>query len=130
MDRIREQQNIVSGRKRVANEVPLDHIDPDPLGLACEPAPRYLASTRQFEQGAAQRWVPSEGGEQDGTRTASNIEQPPMPRKVVIGRQRPCRRRGKGFDSSRENLLFLGTKLTELRPAPALTASSRASQAG
>src|SRR6516162_4116595 len=65
----------------------LDHVDPDPLGLACEPTTRHLASTRQLEQSAAQRRVPSQDGEQERAGAASNVEQPAMPRKLVIGRQ-------------------------------------------
>ena len=87
MDRIGEQQNIVSGRQRVTDEVSLDHVDPDPLGLACEPTTRHLASARQLEQSAAQRRVPSQDGEQERAGAASNVEQPAMPRKLVIGRQ-------------------------------------------
>ena len=87
MDRIGEQQNIVSGRQRVTDEVSLDHVDPNPLGLACEPTTRHVASTRQLEQGAAQRRVPSQDGEQERAGAASNVEQPAMPRKLVIGRQ-------------------------------------------
>jgi hypothetical protein len=45
MDRIGEQQNIVSGRQRVADEVSLDQVDPAPLGRAGEPTTRHLAST-------------------------------------------------------------------------------------
>ena len=45
MDRIGKQQNIVSGRQRVTDEISLDHVDPDPLGLASEPVARHLAST-------------------------------------------------------------------------------------
>ena len=87
MDRIGEQQNIVSGRQRVTDEVSLDQVDSDPLGLACEPTTRHLASTRQLEQGSAQRGVPSQDGKQERAGAASNVEQPAMPRKVVIGRQ-------------------------------------------
>ena len=87
MDRIGDQQNIVSGRQRVTDEVSLDHVDPDPLGLACELTTRHLASARQLEQSAAQRRVPPQDGEQERAGAASNVEQPAMPRKVVIGRQ-------------------------------------------
>src|SRR5208282_4046049 len=65
---------------------------------------------------AVQRHVPSQDGEQERAGPASNIEQPAMPRKVVIGRQCRCRRRGKGFDPGRKDLLFLGAELAELRP--------------
>jgi hypothetical protein len=50
-----EQQNIVSGRQRVTDEVSLDHVDPDPLGLACEPTTRHLASTYAALAKPAQR---------------------------------------------------------------------------
>jgi hypothetical protein len=76
MDRIGEQQNIVSGRQRITDEVSLDPTSiRNPLGLACEPTTRHFASTRQLEQCAAQRRVPSQDGEQERAGAASNCSQ-------------------------------------------------------
>ncbi len=77
----------MSRRQRIADQIALDHVDPGRFRLARQPATRHLAGTRQLEQGAAQRGVPSQDGEQERAGAASNIEQPVMPRKVVIGRQ-------------------------------------------
>ena len=49
MDCIGDQQNIMSRRQRIADQIALDHVDPGSLRLAREPPTRHLASARQLE---------------------------------------------------------------------------------
>jgi hypothetical protein len=49
MDRIGEQQNVMSVGQRVADEVAFDHVDPCSLRLGGNSASGHLAGTRQLE---------------------------------------------------------------------------------
>jgi hypothetical protein len=49
MDCIGDQQNIMTRRQRIADQIALDHVDSGSLRLAREPPTSHLASARQLE---------------------------------------------------------------------------------
>jgi len=83
VDHVGEDNCIVAGWYRVAQEIALDDLYALPLRLALHVLPRELGGPLQLENGAVQSGMSAQHREQQSSDTAAEIENPVVPAEVV-----------------------------------------------